>query len=140
MKHIGIIVIFALTITPAFADIASSSYVNSVKEGLETNIGKKLANTVATADYNKAMVTSGTGSVIPSTVTTNMIKEANVTNAKVATGIGINKLDLPTGKCGTGTSCMLIYNGDTQTYTWEVIGRGSDTAPTGGVNGSGKTN
>lgn len=140
MKHIGIVAMVGLLVTPAFADIASSSYVNSVKEGLETNIGKKLDGTFAN-DKNKAMVTSGTdGSVTPGTVTTNMIGSSTVTDAKVAPGIGINKLALPDGKCGTGTSCMLIYNGDSGKYTWGVIGRGSDSAPTGGVNGSGKTN
>ena len=125
------------TTTPSVANIASAKYVDDARDALETNIDTKLANTFDAK--NSALTTNGTGAVAAGQIGTNMIAESGVTNQKVASGIGINKLDLPT-KCASG-SCMLIYDADAGKFTWEDVMRaGNESAPSGGVDGAGKNN
>ena len=136
-KYFGLIAGAAMMATPAMANIASQQYVDAQVTDLQSEVGKKLQNTFT--EKNLAMTTDGDGAVKVTTVKTGMIEASNVTNAKLAGGIGIDKLELPT-KCTSGKTCILVYNGTEQKYTWEEIGRGTDTAPTGGISGSGSSN
>lgn len=108
------------------------------------NISVKLDNKFEN-DANKALVTTGTnGAVQPgqissgmietNAVNTNKIKDGDVTNAKIAGGVGINKLNLPT-KCTSGL-CILIYNANSGMFVWESVNRNGGSAPTGGVSGN----
>lgn len=144
MKHIGIIFGIVLLSLPAMADLASTTYVSTIETGLNNNISEKLDNKF-TSGANKALVTTGTngavqagqiasGMIANNAINSAKIKDSNITNAKIASGVGINKLNLPT-KCTSG-SCMLIYNADSGNFVWENIGRNGGTAPTGGVSGN----
>ncbi|MBQ0013100.1 MAG: hypothetical protein KBS86_00820 [Proteobacteria bacterium] len=144
MKYIIFIAGVFLLTSPAMADLASKTYVSTVENNLNDNISGKLDNKFENGT-NKALVTTGTngavqtgqiasGMIANDAVNSAKIKDGDVTNAKIASGIGINKLNLPT-KCTSG-SCMLIYNADSGNFVWENIGRNGGSAPTGGVSGN----
>ena len=139
LHYIGIIAGAALISAPSFANIASSGYVDEQVNAVKTTVNSKLNGTFT--EKNLAMTTDDSGAVVVTTVKTGMIESANVTNDKLAGGIGIDKLQLPT-KCTNGKTCILIYDGTSGTYTWEEIGRATtgDTAPAGGISGSGSNN
>ncbi len=167
------ILLSVLAISSAYADLASTQYVQSGDTAVEqrvgtyaenqwnvtttakgtitgainelnTNIGDVGNTDVATqlgtkqnanlGTNNSAVITDNSGNITTGSVTGGMIDSATITNSNVASnaGIKIGKLNLPSPTNCSG-SCGLIYNAATGTYTWENMGRGSDTAPTGGV-------
>ena len=138
LHYIGLVAGAALITAPSFANIASSGYVDEQVNTVKATVNNKLDGTFAT--HNMAMTTDNNGAVAVTTVKTNMIESANVTNDKLAGGIGIDKLQLP-DKCTSGT-CILVYDGTNNVYSWEEIGRAAtdDDAPEGGISGSGSDN
>ena len=139
LHYIGLVAGAALITAPSFANIASSGYVDEQVNEVKATVNSKLDGTFT--EKNLAMTTDNTGAVKVTTVKTGMIESANVTNDKLAGGIGIDKLQLPT-KCTNGKTCILIYDGTSGTYTWEEIGRAAsgDSAPEGGISGDGSDN
>ncbi len=114
-----------IIISPCVANIASSEYVNEMRDNIQAKIDKKADN----ANYTQNMVlqTDNSGNVIATTVGTDLfadgaietmhLTDGAVTNADLAGMIDIKKLNL--GTLPTSGKHMMIWNATTNEYVFE---------------------
>ncbi|MCQ2582256.1 MAG: hypothetical protein MJ170_04800, partial [Alphaproteobacteria bacterium] len=114
-----------IIISPCVANIASSEYVNEMRDNVQAKIDKKANN----ANYTQNMVlqTDNSGNVIATTVGTDLfadgaietmhLADGAVTNADLAGMIDIKKLNL--GTLPTSGKHMMIWNATTNEYVFE---------------------
>ncbi|MCQ2582187.1 MAG: hypothetical protein MJ170_04425 [Alphaproteobacteria bacterium] len=114
-----------IIISPCVANIASSEYVNEMRNNVQAKIDKKADN----ANYTQNMVlqTDNSGNVVATTVGTDLFADGSietmhladgaVTNADLAGMIDITKLNL--GTLPTSGKHIMIWNAETQKYVFE---------------------
>ena len=114
-----------LIISPCFGDIASSEYVNEMRDNVQAKIDKKADNSNYT--QNMVLQTDNSGNVVATTVGTDLfadgaietvhLADGAVTNADLAGMIDIKKLNL--GTLPTRGKHIMIWNAETQKYVFE---------------------
>ncbi len=119
-----------MIISPCVANIASSGYVDEMRNNVQAKIDKKANN----ANYAQNMVlqTDGSGNVVATTVGTDLfadgaietmhLTDGAVTNADLAGMIDITKLNL--GTLPTRGKHMMIWNATTNEYVFEKYAEG----------------
>ncbi|MBQ0013099.1 MAG: hypothetical protein KBS86_00815 [Proteobacteria bacterium] len=134
-RHLlSILSLLCMIVSPAVADLASVSHVNSMRDNVQAKIDKKADN----ANYTQNMVlqTDNSGNVVATTVGTDLfadgaietihLADGAVTNADLAGMIDITKLNL--GTLPTSGKHMMIWNATTNEYVFEKY---ADSASSG---------
>ncbi len=121
----SVISLLFVIISPCVADIASSEYVDEMRNNVQAKIDKKADN----ANYAQNMVlqTDNSGNVVATTVGTDLfadgaietmhLTDGAVTNADLAGMIDIKKLNL--GTLPTRGKHIMIWNATTNEYVFE---------------------
>lgn len=115
MRKLLVFVVLCMLGTVAYSGVVSKAYVDGTASDIQEQINSRANNYGYTPE--RVLQTDSSGNVTADLLKTGMISDGAVTNSRLASGLGLDKLDV--GELPTSGKHIMIWNGTTQKYVFE---------------------